>query len=102
MRSRACAPLSPWPPRRYLTTSSRARTAWEISSSIGPAPNIADFRTPRLTARAEPDTSSPSNGDLVEGPADGHRELCGGGRAAEIARPYRTRLQHAAQRAHDA
>src|SRR6185312_7524385 len=33
MRSRAWAPLSPYP-RRYLTTSSRASTASEMSSSM--------------------------------------------------------------------
>src|SRR3954463_3375761 len=32
MRSRACSSLWPWPPRRYRTTSLRARTAWVMSS----------------------------------------------------------------------
>src|SRR5690349_2887432 len=34
MRSRASSSVCPWPPRRYRATSSRARTAWVMSSSI--------------------------------------------------------------------
>src|SRR5437867_4040484 len=43
MRSRAVSPLPPpYSPRRYLATSSRASTAWEISSSMESAEYISN------------------------------------------------------------
>ena len=75
------------PPRRYLTTSSRARTAWEMSSSME---TVSDYSTSAGLMAS------------IDAPADRVGELQCRRRAAEIARAHRAGRQHRAERRHDA
>src|SRR4026209_2847096 len=73
----------PYPLCRYLTTSSRARTAWEISSRIQPAPDYI------------------SNLPHLNGLADRVRVLGRRGRATQIARAHVVIPEDAPQRVLD-
>src|SRR5438034_2006290 len=121
MRSRACAPLSPSPPRRYLATSSRARTAWVMSSSIrtawdynmrrhgGAVPEPPRLPTHVLAARhgrpedflTGPEPALRRRRTAVDRTADRGGVLRRARRAAEVARAHLAGREHAGEGLHD-
>src|SRR5215216_4475053 len=84
MRSRASSSVCPWPPRRYRATSSRARTAWVMSSSI-------TLRLYQVSALSLLDLAAYRFGEF--------RRRCV---AANIVRAHDAGLEHACERAANA
>src|SRR5262249_29578649 len=109
MRSRACAPLSPYP-RRYFSTSSRARTAWEISSSIDAPGSVLLVVVSRKSAVVSLSRQSPVSVDslvvsrqsLLHRPTNGFGKVHGRCRAAQISCADLAVDEDGAERAHDA